>query len=74
MEKAPGRKSNRKRSGLNPANRKTVIKDLQDLQHEELSGVDEADRSALYSTTDEDEKEAVGDGKIGRSRKNILNR
>jgi hypothetical protein len=42
------------------------IKDLEDLEKEELSGGFSNDLSMAYSETDEDENEGLGDGKIGR--------
>ncbi len=48
------------------------FRDLEDLQHEELSGVQNHEISTATSSTDEDENEGVGDGNIGRSKKTIL--
>ena len=46
---------------------------VDDLRHEELSGHD--DESSLEtSSTDEDEDEGLGDGNMGRSRDNILDK
>lgn len=45
---------------------------LNDLQHEELSGVQDESSSLATSSTDEDEDEGLGDGNIGRSKNNIL--
>ena len=49
---------------------------LDDLQHEELSGHDDDDddSSLETSSTDEDEDEGLGDGNMGRSRDNILDK
>jgi hypothetical protein len=47
---------------------KPAEKDLQDLQHEELSGIEEqeeGDESLASSDTDEDADEGVGDGNMG---------
>ena len=46
--------------------------DLENLAHEELSGADEKKSSLAVSSTDDDENEGLGDGKIGRSKNNIL--
>ena len=46
--------------------------DLEGLQHEELSGVQNHEMSTAISSTDDDENEGVGDGNIGRSKKTIL--
>jgi hypothetical protein len=46
---------------------------LDDLQHEELSGHDR-ESSLEVSSTDEDEDEGLGDGNIGRSKNNILDK
>jgi len=48
------------------------LEDLNDLQHEELSGVQDERSSLAVSSTDEDEDEGLGDGNIGRSKNNIL--
>lgn len=48
--------------------------DLENLVHEELSGADEEKSSLAVSSTDDDENEGLGDGKIGRSKNNILNK
>ena len=50
------------------------FRDLEDLQHEELSGVKKNEVSTATSSTDEDENEGLGDGNIGRSRSNILSK
>lgn len=41
------------------------VKDLYDLEKEELSGSSAANEND-YSDTDEDENEGLGDGKIGK--------
>ncbi len=48
------------------------FRDLEDLQHEELSGVQSREISPATSSTDEDENEGLGDGNIGRSKHSIL--
>lgn len=48
------------------------INDLEDLQHEELSGPQDKEPSTATSSTDEDEDEGLGDGNIGRSKNNII--
>ena len=48
------------------------FRDLEDLQHEELSGVQNHEISTATSSTDEDENEGLGDGNIGRSKSSIL--
>jgi hypothetical protein len=49
-------------------------KDIEDLQQQELSG-ETSDSSGLNrSETDEDEDEGVGDGNIGRSTPDILDK
>jgi len=48
------------------------FRDLEDLQHEELSGDQNNEISAATSSTDEDENEALGDGNIGRGKDTIL--
>jgi hypothetical protein len=51
-----------------------VIRDLEDLEREELSGSTHGEYSTATSSTDEDEDEGVGDGNIGRSSDDILSR
>jgi hypothetical protein len=48
--------------------------DLSELTHDELSGPQHVDEDLASSGTgeDEDEDEATGDGKIGRSRDDLL--
>jgi hypothetical protein len=48
------------------------FRDLEDLQHEELSGVQNREISIATSSTDEDENEGLGDGNIGRSKNSII--
>jgi hypothetical protein len=50
------------------------FRDLEDLAHEELSGGNKNGTSTAASSTDEDENEGLGDGKMGRSRANILSK
>lgn len=44
------------------------------MTHDELSGADDKRSALSSSSTDEDEDEGLGDGKIGRSQKDILGR
>jgi hypothetical protein len=53
---------------------KRLIRDLEDLEREELSGSTHGEYSTATSSTDEDEDEGVGDGNIGRSRDDILSK
>ena len=48
------------------------FRDLEDLQHEELSGVQNREISIATSSADEDESEGLGDGNIGRSKNSIF--
>jgi len=48
------------------------FRDLEDLQHEELSGVQNREISIATTSTDEDENEGLGDGNIGRSKNSII--
>ena len=48
------------------------INELEELQHEELSGPQDKEPSAATSSTDEDEDEGLGDGNIGRSKNDII--
>ena len=52
--------------------REHLAKDLQELQHAELSGKQNKETSLAVSSTDENENEGLGDGNIGRSHKDIL--
>lgn len=47
---------------------------LENLVHEELSGVEDENSSLAVTSTDDDENEGLGDGKIGRSKNNILSK
>jgi hypothetical protein len=54
---------------IQKSNRKVTfkhIKNVSDLEKEELSGSYFSDLAIAYSDTDEDENEGLGDGKIGR--------
>ena len=51
-----------------------LIRDLEDLEREELSGSTHREYSTATSSTDEDEDEGVGDGNIGRSSDDILSK
>ena len=52
--------------------REHIAKDLQELQHDELSGYENKESSLAASSTDENEDEGLGDGNMGRSQKDIL--
>jgi hypothetical protein len=52
--------------------REHVAKDLQELEHNELSGSESKESSLAASSTDENEDEGLGDGNIGRSQVDIL--
>lgn len=53
-----------------PDTENTPAKDLHDLQHQELSGQEDANSDPLeQSETDEDENEGVGDGNMGGDRR-----
>jgi len=54
------------------APRKYVANDLEELQHLELSGYENKESSLAASSTDENEDEGLGDGNMGRSKKDIL--
>ena len=51
---------------------KHVPKDLEELEHNELSGYESKASSLSASSTDENEDEGLGDGNMGRSQKDIL--
>jgi hypothetical protein len=51
-----------------------LIRDLHDLERDELSGSTHAKYSTATSSTDEDEDEGLGDGNIGRSSDDILSK
>lgn len=71
------RKSKSKNKGgakqIASASNQSHVHDLEDLQHEELSGSAD-EKPATATSTDEDENEGLGDGNVGRSRSNILNK
>ena len=48
------------------------FRDLEDLQHEELSGVQNREISIATSSADEGVGEGLGDGNIGRSKNSIF--
>jgi hypothetical protein len=48
--------------------------DLKEMTQDELSGADDKLSALSSSSTDEDEDEGLGDGKIGRSQDDILGR
>ena len=52
--------------------REHIAKDLQELEHNELSGYESKESSLAASSTDENEDEGLGDGNMGRSQKDIL--
>jgi hypothetical protein len=61
-----------KKSKKVSGSREHVPKDLQELEHDELSGYESKESSLTASSTDENEDEGLGDGNMGRSQKDIL--
>jgi hypothetical protein len=55
-----------------PSSREHVPKDLQELMHQELSGYENKESSLATSSTDENEDEGLGDGRMGRNNKHSL--
>lgn len=53
---------------------RSAADDLKEITRNELSGSEDNDSSLSLSSTDEDEDEGLGDGKIGRSKDDILGR
>lgn len=47
-------------------------KDLHELEHDELSGHETQEKSLSATSTDEDENEGLGNGKMGKSVEDIL--
>jgi len=55
-----------------PVSHGHIPKDLKQLKHDELSGYENKEVSLAASSTDESEDEGLGDGNMGRSQKDIL--
>lgn len=70
MTKRTAKKEKTKRGSSS----KGTIRDLKDLEKEELSGSGHRTFSTAVSSTDEDENEGLGDGNIGRSRDDLFNK
>jgi hypothetical protein len=72
--KTSAERSNKTKRGKKTSGENNEPKDIEDLQQQELSG-ETSDGSLLNrSETDEDEDEGVGDGNIGRSTPDVMDK
>jgi hypothetical protein len=56
------------------ADASSTPEDLKEMTQDELSGAEDKHSALSSSSTDEEEDEGLGDGKIGRSQDDILGR